>query len=242
MEGPIFYALFLPGPDKYAMMRKNEKERYAMESLLRSVYGRAEAEYVIKKSRFIATVCEVKTEAEAAAFIESVRKHYWDARHNCSAFQIGAGGQIQRSSDGGEPSGTAGRPILEVLKKRDLTNTAVVVTRYFGGIKLGASGLIRAYSHAATLALDEASVVVYTPFTLLTATVAYPLVSTLERFAESHGVLIADRAFAADVTFTFEVPEGASDAFIADLTNTANGRVSCKKTGTVVKPVPVTET
>ena len=138
------------------MMRKNEKERYAMESLLRSVYGRAEAEYVIKKSRFIATVCEVKTEAEAAAFIESVRKHYWDARHNCSAFQIGAGGQIQRSSDDGEPSGTAGRPILEVLKKRDLTNTAVVVTRYFGGIKLGASGLIRAYSHAAALALDEA--------------------------------------------------------------------------------------
>ena len=85
-----------------------------MESLLRSVYGRAEAEYVIKKSRFIATVCEVKTEDEAAAFIESVRKHYWDARHNCSAFQIGAGGQIQRSSDDGEPSGTAGRPILEV--------------------------------------------------------------------------------------------------------------------------------
>lgn len=125
--------------------------------------------------------------------------------------------------------GNGRRPILEVLKKRDLTNTAVVVTRYFGGIKLGASGLIRAYSHAATLALDEASVVVYTPFTLLTATVAYPLVSTLERFAESHGVLIADRAFAADVTFTFEVPEGASDAFIADLTNTANGRVSCKK-------------
>ena len=110
-----------------------------MESLLRSVYGRAEAEYVIKKSRFIATVCEVKTEDEAAAFIESVRKHYWDARHNCSAFQIGAGGQIQRSSDDGEPSGTAGRPILEVLKKRDLTNTAVVVTRYFGGIKLGPS-------------------------------------------------------------------------------------------------------
>ena len=183
----------------------------------------------------------MKTEAEAAAFIESVRKHYWDARHNCSAFQIGAGGQIQRSSDDGEPSGTAGRPILEVLKKRDLTNTAVVVTRYFGGIKLGASGLIRAYSHAAALALDEASVVDYTPFTVLTATVAYPLVSTLERFAESHGVLITDRAFAADVTFTFEVPEGNSAAFMADLTNTTNGRASLQKTGTVVKPVPVTE-
>ena len=79
-----------------------------MESLLRSVYGRAEAEYVIKKSRFIATVCEVKTEAEAAAFIESVRKHYWDARHNCSAFQIGAGGQIQRCGVAVSPDEAAG--------------------------------------------------------------------------------------------------------------------------------------
>lgn len=212
-----------------------------MESLLRSVYGRAEAEYVIKKSRFIATVCEVKTEDEASNFIESVRKHYWDARHNCSAFQIGANGQIQRSSDDGEPSGTAGRPILEVLKKRNLTNTAVVVTRYFGGIKLGASGLIRAYSHAATLALDEASVVDYTPFTVFTATVAYPLVSTLERFAENEGILISDRAFAADVTFTLEVRQDRTDAVAESLTNVTNGRVNCKKTGTVVKPVPVTE-
>ena len=213
-----------------------------MESLIRSVYGRADAEYVIKKSRFIATVCEVKSEDEAAAFIEEMKKKYWDARHNCSAYQVGPDGRFQRSSDDGEPAGTAGRPILEVLKKQGLTNTAIVVTRYFGGIKLGASGLIRAYSHAAALALDEASVVDYTPFTVLTATVAYPLVSTLERFAESHGVLITDRAFAADVTFTFEVPEGNSAAFMADLTNTTNGRASLQKTGTVVKPVPVTET
>lgn len=211
-----------------------------MESLLRSVCGRAEAEYVIKKSRFIASVCEVKTEAEATAFIDEVRKKYWDARHNCPAFQIGPNGQIQRSSDDGEPSGTAGRPILEVLKKRELTNTAVVVTRYFGGIKLGASGLIRAYSHAASLALDEASVVDYKPFTILTATVAYPLVSTIERFAEAKGASITDRAFAADVTFTLEVGQADSDAFTADLTNVTNGRVVCKKTGTVVKPVPVT--
>ena len=150
-----------------------------MESLIRSVYGRAEAEYVIKKSRFIASVCEVTTEKEAAAFIEEVKKKYWDARHNCSAYQVGPTGQL--------PSGTAGRPILEVLKKRGVTNTAIVVTRYFGGIKLGASGLIRAYSHTASLGLDAAKIAVYTPFTVLTATVPYPLVSTLERAVPENG-------------------------------------------------------
>ena len=195
-----------------------------MESLIRSVHGRADAEYVIKKSRFIATVCEVKSEDEAAAFIEEMKKKYWDARH-------------QRSSDDGEPAGTAGRPILEVLKKQGLTNTAIVVTRYFGGIKLGASGLIRAYSHAAALALETADIAVYTPFTILTATVAYPLVSMMERFVPDHGGTITGRDFAADVTFTMEVPQSGSDAFTASLTDTTSGRVTCRKTGTIVKPV-----
>lgn len=117
-----------------------------MESLIRSVYGRADAEYVIKKSRFIATVCEVKSEDEAAAFIEEMKKKYWDARHNCSAYQVGPDGRFQRSSDDGEPAGTAGRPILEV-------------------------------------------------------------------------------------------PQSGSDAFAASLTDTTSGRVTCRKTGTIVKPV-----
>ena len=142
-----------------------------------------------------------------------------------------------RSSDDGEPAGTAGRPILEVLKKQGLTNTAIVVTRYFGGIKLGASGLIRAYSHAAALALEAADIAVYTPFTILTATVAYPLVSTMERFVPDHGGTITGRDFAADVTFTMEVPQSDSDAFAASLTDTTSGRVTCRKTGTIVKPV-----
>lgn len=208
-----------------------------MESLIRSVYGRADAEYVIKKSRFIATVCEVKSEDEAATFIEEMKKKYWDARHNCSAYQVGPDGRFQRSSDDGEPAGTAGRPILEVLKKQGLTNTAIVVTRYFGGIKLGASGLIRAYSHAAALALEAADIAVYTPFTILTATVAYPLVSTMERFVPDHGGTITGRDFAADVTFTMEVPQSGSDAFASSLTDTTSGRVTCRKTGTIIKPV-----
>lgn len=105
-------------------------------------------EYVVEKSRFITTVYPCSTEEEAQAFIGRINKEFWDARHNCTAFALGPKQEQQRSSDNGEPSGTAGKPMLEVLKKTGITNIAVVVTRYFGGIKLGAGGLIRAYSHS----------------------------------------------------------------------------------------------
>ena len=105
-------------------------------------------EYVVEKSRFITTICPCSTEEEAQAFIGRINKEFWDARHNCTAFALGPKQEQQRSSDNGEPSGTAGKPMLEVLKKTGITNVAVVVTRYFGGIKLGAGGLIRAYSHS----------------------------------------------------------------------------------------------
>ena len=105
-------------------------------------------EYVVEKSRFITTIYPCSTEEEAQAFIVRINKEFWDARHNCTAFALGPKQEQQRSSDNGEPSGTAGKPMLEVLKKTGITNVAVVVTRYFGGIKLGAGGLIRAYSHS----------------------------------------------------------------------------------------------
>ena len=107
-----------------------------------------EGEIVEKKSRFIATVQPVETEEEAVAFIESMKKKYWDARHNCSAFVLGSKNEITRCSDDGEPSGTAGRPMLEVLLGQEVTNVAVVVTRYFGGVLLGTGGLVRAYTKA----------------------------------------------------------------------------------------------
>ena len=103
-------------------------------------------EYVVEKSRFITTVYPCKTEEEAQTFISRINKEFWDARHNCTAYTLGPQQEQQRSSDNGEPSGTAGKPMLEVLKKTGITNVAVVVTRYFGGIKLGAGGLIRAYA------------------------------------------------------------------------------------------------
>lgn len=118
-----------------------------------------EHEIVIQKSRFIAHVTRVETEQEAQEFIQNIKKQHWNATHNCSAYLIGEHDQIQKANDDGEPSGTAGVPILEVLKKRNLKDTVVVVTRYFGGIKLGAGGLIRAYGKSTSEGLDAVGIV-----------------------------------------------------------------------------------
>lgn len=114
-----------------------------------------EGEFVEKKSRFIATVVRAESEEEAVSFINSMKKKYWDARHNCSAFVIGERGELVRSSDDGEPSGTAGRPMLEVLLGEGIRNVAVVVTRYFGGVLLGTGGLVRAYTQAVKEGLNQ---------------------------------------------------------------------------------------
>ena len=123
-----------------------------------TILNRAEAEMIEKKSRFIATVCPVKTEDEAKAFITEMRKKYWDATHNVFAYQIGERNEIQRSSDDGEPQGTAGKPVLDVLIGEDIKNTAAVVTRYFGGTLLGTGGLVRAYGRSAKLGIEAAGI------------------------------------------------------------------------------------
>lgn len=125
-------------------MEKSENMPDSYRVLLEGGQG----EYVEKKSRFIATVRKCESEEEAAAFIEEMKKKYWDARHNCSAYCIGARGELTRCSDDGEPGGTAGRPMLEVLTGEGIRNIAVVVTRYFGGVLLGTGGLVRAYTKA----------------------------------------------------------------------------------------------
>lgn len=130
----------------YGRMRGNV-EREVREQY-RIIIEEGEGVIIEKKSRFIATVKKVETEEEAVAFIETMKKKYWDARHNCSAFVLGSRGEVTRCSDDGEPSGTAGRPMLEVLLGEKLRNVAVVVTRYFGGVLLGTGGLVRAYTQA----------------------------------------------------------------------------------------------
>ncbi|MDE7310349.1 MAG: YigZ family protein [Eubacterium sp.] len=123
------------------------------------VYKGGEGEITEKKSRFIATVHPVETEEEAAAFIGAIKKKYWDASHNCSAFTIGRNHELTRCSDDGEPSGTAGRPMLDVLLREDIHNAAVVVTRYFGGTLLGTGGLVRAYQKSTQAGLAQACVI-----------------------------------------------------------------------------------
>ncbi len=124
----------------------------------RTVARTGDAEVEVKRSRFVGHVARVATEGEARAVVERVRKQAWDARHHCSAFVLGPDAQVQRSSDDGEPAGTAGAPMLEVLRGRELSDVVAVVTRYFGGVLLGAGGLVRAYSDAVRAALDVAGV------------------------------------------------------------------------------------
>ena len=124
----------------------------------KTVYEGGEGEIVEKKSRFIATVRPVETEEEALAFIEEMKKKYWDARHNCSAYVLGEQQELMRCSDDGEPSQTAGKPMMDVLTGAGLTNVAVVVTRYFGGTLLGTGGLVRAYTQAAKEGLADAGI------------------------------------------------------------------------------------
>lgn len=123
------------------------------------VYAGGEGEIVEKKSRFIATVVPVETEEEALAFIESMRKKYWNATHNCFAYEIGERQEILRCSDDGEPSGTAGKPMLDVLIGEELHNVAVVVTRYFGGTLLGTGGLVKAYASATQAGLSASKII-----------------------------------------------------------------------------------
>ena len=130
-------------------MAQEEKKSY------RVLLSGGGGEIIEKKSRFIATLRPCETEEEAVAFIEEMKKKYWDARHNCSAFCIGSRGELTRCSDDGEPSGTAGRPMLEVLLGEELKNVAVVVTRYFGGVLLGTGGLVRAYTQAVKVGLEN---------------------------------------------------------------------------------------
>ena len=182
-------------------------------SIVTSVYGTAEAEYTIKKSRFIASLKEITSEDEALQFINETKKKYWDARHHCYAWQLGTSGLHQKSGDDGEPSGTAGRPMLEVLKKTGITNTIVIVTRYFGGIKLGASGLVRAYSHAVTLGLEAASIADYKPYIEARLCFAYTFMNTIERSLPTWGIITTNRDFAESVTFDLQIPEEEFPAF-----------------------------
>lgn len=177
------------------------------------------ASYEIQKSRFIAYTSHVETEAEARDFVTAIKKKHFDARHNCSAWVLGADSSQQKSNDDGEPGGTAGNPILEAIKQHGLTNVVVVVTRYFGGIKLGAGGLIRAYSHTASLGLEATPCVEVKPFCLMEAEMDYSLLGTVENWIRNEELRTGETAYLDKVTVRLLVEPADCEAISTELTN-----------------------
>ena len=172
----------------------------------RVVYEGGEGEIVEKKSRFIATVRPVESEEEAVAFINEMKKKYWDARHNCSAFVLGERQELTRCSDDGEPAQTAGRPMLDVLLKEGITNVAVVVTRYFGGVLLGTGGLVRAYQKAVQEGLANAQIIEKRNGLLLYIKTDYNGLGKLQYLFAQKEIAILNSEYAADVIMTVLVP------------------------------------
>ena len=187
----------------------------------KTVSGEGEAEIVEKKSRFIAHVFPVESESEALEQIEKTKKKYWDARHNCYAYVIGIDGKLQRYSDDGEPQGTAGRPMLELLERAGLDGALVAVTRYFGGILLGTGGLYRAYSGAAAEALSDAGSVVMRKYALMRAEFGYDEWARTEKSLRPDICRIIGCEYSSSVTVSAAVtPEGAERfrAIVSDVT------------------------
>mgnify|MGYP002537130179 CR=1 FL=1 len=191
----------------------------------KTTYKGGEAEIVEKKSRFIATVRPVESEEEALAFIAELKKKYWNASHNCSAFVVGENQELQRCSDDGEPQGTAGRPMLDVLLGETVHNTAVVVTRYFGGTLLGTGGLVRAYSKAVQEGLKSSVVIEKQQGYLLRMQTDYNGVGKIQYLLGQNGISVVDSSYTQEVELQALVPAAKLDKLKEDLTEATSGRV-----------------
>ena len=190
-----------------------------------------EGEIIEKKSRFICTVRPVETEEEAVAFIAEMKKKYWDARHNCSAFVLGDRQELTRCSDDGEPAGTAGRPMLEVLLGRGIHNAAVVVTRYFGGVLLGTGGLVRAYTEAAKLALEDAGLKEVCLQSRLFIQVPYADWGTIQYILQQAEVESMKEEYGADVCTEIRLPVEKEKALADAIREKTAARVMVEKIG-----------
>lgn len=191
----------------------------------KTVRSEAEDEYIVKKSRFTGHIKPVSTQEEALAFIAEVSKKYWDATHNVYAYILRDGG-VKRFSDDGEPQGTAGIPTLDVLEKSGVCDCCVVVTRYFGGIMLGAGGLVRAYSHTAALAVAAGGIVTRALCERLTVNCDYAFYSRIASLIPECGGVIEKTVYETDVAVTLRLPAAETSNFTAKLTDASNGRYS----------------
>ncbi|MTH55047.1 YigZ family protein [Bacillus mangrovi] len=186
--------------------------------------GSGEHEIIIQKSRFICHISRASTEAEAQAFIQAIKKKHSSANHNCSAYLIGERDEIQKASDDGEPTGTAGIPMLEVLKKRQLKDTVAVVTRYFGGIKLGGGGLIRAYGQSVSEGLNHTGIVERKLMKIMHTKIDYTWLGKLENELRSSAYLLKDIHYLEDVEIETYAAADQTETFTKWMTELTNGQ------------------
>lgn len=191
---------------------------------LKIVYKGGQGELVEKKSRFIATVRPVDSEEQALEFIAAMKKKYWDARHNCFAYVIGENYEFQRCSDDGEPQGTAGRPMLDVLLGAQIHNAAVVVTRYFGGVLLGTGGLVRAYSGAVQAGLKECTIIEKRSGALLKIKTDYSGIGKIQYLLGQRGLTITNSEYTDIVVIETLVPREETDGLRAAVTEATGGK------------------
>lgn len=195
-----------------------------------------ESEFVEKRSRFISSLWRVETEAEARAHLEAVRKQYYDARHHCWCYLLKDG--PVRYSDDGEPQGTAGQPMLNVFQRREVTNVCCVVTRYFGGILLGAGGLTRAYARGARDALDAAGICRVSLWTLWDIPCTYPLLERVKLEISACGGVVRDASYGTDVALRAAFPAGGAESFAPRLTELSAGTLEMAAAGEEYLPGP----
>ncbi len=198
-----------------------------MESYI-TVSGESVGEYSEKRSRFIATLRHTETEEQAAAFLAEMRSKYWDARHNCYAYSM-SGGALKRFSDDGEPHGTAGKPILDIIDGSGLTDITVVVTRYFGGVLLGTGGLVRAYSAAAREAVANANRVKMTPCTVYKAGCGYSELERLTKLIGDCGGSLENTVYTENVEIEFYLENSACEDFLLKLKETFAARITAEE-------------
>ncbi len=194
-----------------------------------TVKKEASEEYIVKKSRFIGYIKPVSSKQEALDFINAISKKHWDATHNVYAYILRDEG-IKKFSDDGEPQGTAGMPVLDVIEKNSLTDVCIVVTRYFGGILLGAGGLVRAYSHSASVAIEASGKVTRALCARLRIICDYTFYGKLASLIPENGGIIEDTLYEDSVTVIFRLPVDECDRFASKLTDASNGRYAFEET------------
>ncbi len=202
-----------------------------MDKPVLTVFGRHESEKIIERSRFIAFSAHAESEGEARAFLSEIRKKHSLATHCCYAFVADKSGNLQRFSDDGEPQGTAGMPILEVIRNKGLYETAVAVVRYFGGVKLGAGGLVRAYSSSAAENLAGADIRSLEMCTEMEIAADYPSADAVRKFISSHPCSLLSCDYGQKVRFLLEVKKSEADGFEAALVDYLNGRAEISRKG-----------